>query len=68
LNPDNQTGDLNFGGLSSAESSSTFTTDGIALGGGLGYNRGNLALGFDYAWRDLGLLGGTNYFSFSVGW
>lgn len=68
IKPANQTGDLNFGGLTTQKSSGSFTADGIAVGGGLTYGRGNLKLGFDYAWKDLGLLGGTNFLTFSVGW
>ena len=68
IQPDN---DLNIGadaGFSSQEKSGTFTSDGVALGGGLGYGRGNFKLGFDYAWKNLGPLGSTNFFSFSLGW
>ncbi len=68
IQPDNNVNDVSFGGLSTAQSSGSFTKDGIAVGGGLAYGKGNLRLGFDYAWRDLGLLGGTNFLSFSVGW
>jgi len=68
IQPDNNVNDINFGNLSSTASTGSFTKDGIAVGGGIAYGRGNLRLGFDYAWRDLGLLGGTNFLSFSVGW
>ena len=68
IQPDNNVNDISFGGLSTAQSSGSFTKDGIAVGGGLAYGRGNFRLGFDYAWRDMGLLGGTNFLSFSVGW
>ncbi len=68
LQPDNNTNDVDFAGLPTTVKSSSFTSDGIAVGGGVGYRRGNLQLGFDYAWRDLGPLGGTNYLSFAVGW
>ena len=68
IQPDNNVDDINFGNLSSTASTGSFTKDGIAVGGGLAYGRGNFRLGFDYAWRDLGLLGGTNFLSFSVGW
>jgi hypothetical protein len=34
----------------------------------LAYGRGNWHVGFDYAYRYLGALGGTNFLSFSVGW
>ena len=68
IQPDNNINDISFGSQSTGASSGSFTKDGIAVGGGLAYGRGNLRLGFDYAWRDLGLLGGTNFLSFSVGW
>jgi hypothetical protein len=68
INPDNNISDVNLGGLSSSLSSGSFTKDGVAVGGGLGYTRGNLHLGFDYAYRNLGPLGGTNFLSFAVGW
>ena len=41
---------------------------GLAAGGGLSYAAGNFNLGFDYAFRYMGVLGATNFFSFSVGW
>ena len=50
------------------ESSGTFTSDGLALGGGLEYNKGNTRLGFDYAWKSLGTIGSTNFLTFTVGW
>jgi hypothetical protein len=41
---------------------------GLAVGGGLNYGTGNFNLGFDYAYRYQGILGGTNFFTFSIGW
>lgn len=41
---------------------------GLAFGGGLNYNSPGVNLGFDYAWKYLGVLGGTNFFTLSVGW
>jgi hypothetical protein len=41
---------------------------GLALGGGLNYTTENLNLGFDYAYKYLGILGATNFFTLSVGW
>jgi hypothetical protein len=41
---------------------------GLALGGGLNYGSGNFNLGLDYAWKYLGILGSTNFFSVSFGW
>lgn len=45
-------------------------TDGLALGGGIAYRPGDAGFNFslDYAYRNLGLLEGTNMFSVSVGW
>jgi hypothetical protein len=42
--------------------------DGLSLGGGLGYRRGTFGFFVDYAYRDLGLLGGTNFFSATIQW
>jgi len=41
---------------------------GLALGGGLMYGAGNFSLGLDYAYKYLGVLGPTNFFTISVGW
>lgn len=41
---------------------------GLAVGGGLNYTTSTFNLGFDYAFRYQGVLGGTNFFTFSVGW
>ena len=41
---------------------------GLALGGGLNYGTGNFNVGFDYAWKYLGVLGSTNFFSVTLGW
>ena len=41
---------------------------GLALGGGLNYTTDVLNLGFDYAYKYLGVLGATNFFTLSVGW
>ncbi|HEU4681468.1 MAG TPA: PorV/PorQ family protein [Gemmatimonadales bacterium] len=41
---------------------------GLALGGGLMYGSGNFSLGLDYAYKYLGVLGPTNFFTLSVGW
>jgi hypothetical protein len=38
------------------------------LGGGVNYATENFDLGFDYAWKYHGVLGGTNFFSVTVGW
>ena len=43
---------------------------GLAFGGGLMYGTGNggFSLGLDYAYKYLGILGPTNFFSFTLGW
>lgn len=41
---------------------------GTAFGGGLSYTNERFNLGFDYAWKYMGILGSTNFFTFSVGW
>ena len=68
LQPDNKLDPGNGAGFSTAQSTSTFSSDGVALGGGLAYGRGTWRMGFDYAYRNMGALGGTNFLSFSVTW
>jgi hypothetical protein len=41
---------------------------GLAFGGGLMYATEGINLGFDYAYKYLGILGATNFFTMSVGW
>ena len=41
---------------------------GLAFGGGLNFNTDAFKLGFDYAYKYLGILGATNFFTLSVGW
>ena len=42
---------------------------GLAFGGGLLYGQGaGFSLGLDYAYKYLGILGPTNFFSFTLGW
>ena len=41
---------------------------GLAFGGGLNYTAADFSLGFDYAYRYMGVLGATNFFTLSVGW
>jgi hypothetical protein len=41
---------------------------GLAFGGGLMYATEALDLGFDYAYKYMGVLGATNFFTLSVGW
>jgi len=67
IQPDNETTDLTIG-IPTKESSGAFTMDGLALGGGIEYARGNTRFGFDYAWKSMGTLGSTNFLTFSLGW
>jgi hypothetical protein len=41
---------------------------GLAFGGGIMYQTPTFSLGFDYAWKDVGLLGTANFFTVSLGW
>jgi hypothetical protein len=41
---------------------------GMAFGGGVNYGSEGFALGLDYAYKYLGILGPTNFFSLSLGW
>ena len=41
---------------------------GLAVGGGLNYSATNFSLGLDYAYKYMGVLGPTNFFSVSLGW
>jgi hypothetical protein len=41
---------------------------GLAFGGGLNYTAGTVGLGFDYAYKYMGVLGATNFFSVGVSW
>jgi hypothetical protein len=68
IQPDNEIEMTSDAGFGTAESLGSFTSDGLAVGGGVGYKRGNFNLGFDYAFRDYGPVGGANFFSFSISW
>ena len=67
IQPDNKVNDLVIG-MKTNEASGAFTVDGLSLGGGLEYARGQTRLGFDYAWKSYGTLGSVNFLSFTVGW
>jgi len=54
--------------LSQTSLSDEENLQGLAAGGGINYGSGNFSLGFDYAYKYMGILGPTNFFSFSVGW
>jgi hypothetical protein len=68
LQPDNKLEPGSGAGFATTISTSNFSKDGVALGGGLSYGRGTWRVGFDYAYRSLGTLGGTNFLSFGVTW
>jgi len=68
MKPDNNLDPGNAAGFTSQYSSGSFTSNGLAAGGGVAYGRGQFLLGFDYAYKNMGPLGSTNYLSFSVGW
>ena len=40
----------------------------FAFGGGLMYETAGFNVGFDYAWKKMGLLGNTSFFTVSLGW
>ncbi len=48
--------------------SSEENTDGFAVGGGLAYSGAAFQIAVDYAYRDLGILGNTNFFSATIHW
>jgi hypothetical protein len=68
LHPDAKLDPGNGAGFTTSISTSSLSSNGVALGGGLSYGRATWHVGFDYAYRNLGALGGTNFLSFSVGW
>jgi hypothetical protein len=41
---------------------------GLAAGGGLNYDTGNFRLGLDYAYKHMGILEDTHFFSIGLGW
>ena len=59
--------DATAAGFSTALSSKD-NMDGLAFGGGLAFDRGKFGLSLDYARRDLGVLGGTDFFSATISW
>jgi hypothetical protein len=68
INPDNDVDPGNAAGFTSSIKSGSFTSDGVALGGGINYSKGNWRFGLDYAHRSFGALGGANFVSFTLGW
>jgi hypothetical protein len=55
-------------GFQTKYSVGSFSNYGLAAGGGIGWGRGHLKFGFDYAYKSLGPLGGTNFANLSIGW
>ncbi len=42
---------------------------GLAYGGGISFaSKGGFAVGFDYAWKKIGILGNVNFYSVTLGW
>lgn len=68
IQPDNELEIGSNAGFATQESTGAFTSDGLAVGGGVGFRRGNFNVGFDYAFRDFGPVGGANFFTVSVAW
>ncbi|MBW8772758.1 MAG: PorV/PorQ family protein [Gemmatimonadetes bacterium] len=60
--------DEGLSGLVATSISDKAALQGLAAGGGLNYNSGNFNLGFDYAFKYMGALGPTNFFSVTLGW
>jgi len=56
----------NYAGFNSSLSSDG--SDGLSAGGGLHYQSRNFGIGFDYAYRNLGFLGGVNMLSVGLSW
>lgn len=65
--PANST-DTDFFGVSLDKLKNDENLQGLAFGGGLTYDTPGFLLGFDYAWKKLGLLGNTNFFTVTLGW
>jgi hypothetical protein len=40
----------------------------MSVGGGLKYAKAGIGVGFDYAYRDYGLLGGVNMLGMALAW
>lgn len=59
--------DTDFFGVG-VEKESDEKSQGLAFGGGLTYQTPTFQIGFDYAWKNVGLLGNTSFFTVSLGW
>ena len=60
--------DEGLSGLVATSVSDKASLQGMAAGGGLNYASGNFNLGFDYAFKYMGVLGPTNFLSITLGW
>lgn len=66
--PDNALDPGNAAGFSTQYSVDHFSADGAAGGFGVGYQRERFGISVDYAYKYLGLLGGTDFFSVTLHW
>lgn len=57
--------DTDFFGVGATDNGKS---QGLAVGGGLNYQTATFSIGFDYAYKKMGLLGDTNFFTVSLGW
>jgi hypothetical protein len=55
----------NYAGFESGLSGSRYR---LSAGGGLRYDKGSFGIGFDYAYKNYGLLGGVNMLGMAVSW
>jgi len=68
LQPANDLDPGTAAGFTTQYSVGSFSSYGLAVGGGIGWTHKDFKVGFDYAYKNLGPLGGTNFISFSLGW
>lgn len=66
--PDNALDPGSSAGFGTRLNVDNFTTDGLAGGFGVGYERQRFGISVDYAYKYLGLLGGTDYFTVTLHW
>jgi hypothetical protein len=58
-------GSVGYAGFDSGLSSKPYR---MSVGGGLKYTKAGIGVGFDYAYRDYGLLGGVNMLGMALAW
>jgi len=68
LEPANNLDPGNGAGFTTQYSVGSFSSYGLAVGGGIGWTHHDFKVGFDYAYKNMGPLGGTNFISLSLGW